>query len=59
MLRDLLYTLYIKQDYKYRVYKRNSRPYFRDTYLKYYLGSKLYKEVYANSVLLFYQLIYI
>jgi len=54
MLRDLLYTLYIKQDYKYRVYKWNSKPYFRGACLRYYLGSKSYGEVYTNGVLLFY-----
>jgi len=54
MLRDLLYALYIKQNYKYRVYKRNSRPYFGGVCLKYYLSGKSYREVYANSILLFY-----
>jgi len=54
MLRDLLYALYIKQDYKYHVYKQNSRPHFRGIYLKYYLSGKSCKKVYANSILLFY-----
>ena len=54
MLYNLLYTLYIKQNYKYYIYKRNFRPYFKNIYLKYYLYSKLYGEIYTNSVLLFY-----
>jgi len=46
MLRDLLYALYIKQDHKYRVYKQNSRPYFRGIYLKYCLSGRLCEKVY-------------
>ena len=54
MLRNLLYTLYIKQDYKCYIYKQNSGPYFGGMCLKYCLGGKSYKGVYADSVLLFY-----
>ena len=57
MLYNLLYTLCVKQDYKYYIYKQNSRPYFRGICLNCRLGGKSCKEVYTNSVLLFYQLI--
>ena len=52
MLYNPLYILYVKQDYKYHIYKQNSRPYFRSIYLKYCLDSKSYKKVYTNSILI-------
>jgi len=55
-LRNPLYTLYKKYSYKYRVYKKDSRPYFRGVYLRCYMGGRPCGKVYANSILLFCQL---
>ena len=55
-LYNPLCTLYKKYSYKCRVYKQNSRPYFRGICLRYYLGSRSCRKIYTNNTLLFCQL---
>ena len=56
MLHNPPCTLCIKHNHKCCVYKQDSGPHFGGVCSKCHLGGKSCKKVYANSVLLFYQL---
>ena len=52
ILHNLLYALYIKQNYKCRIYKQNFGPYFKGIYLRCRLSNRSCDKVYTNNILI-------